>query len=60
MSIRVNISENFLEIQLLGLCTFIATGTQFQSLVGELRSHKRHGKAKNKQTNENMLMEYSS
>ena len=47
---RINVSENFLEIQWLGLCTLVASGTQFQSLVGRLRSRKQHGKAKNKQT----------
>ena len=47
---RINANENFLEIQWLGLCTLVATGTQFQSLAGKLRSHKQHGKAQNKQT----------
>ena len=46
---------NFLVVQWLGLNAFTA-GVWFQSLVGELRSHKSCGVTKKKNKNENMVL----
>ena len=46
--------ENSLVVQWVEFCTFTA-GAQVQSLVGELRSHKLHNKAKFEKRNGNSL-----
>ena len=49
-----DMEENSLVVQWLELCTFTA-GAQVQSLVGELRSHKPHNRAKLEKRNGNSL-----